>query len=316
MSTIFTIESFAVISNADISILLLNKIIAVDGYEFIHVSPKQLEEEYYQLFEYPKAQIESIASLEIDGQIISNEFYSCVTSSHLIPDSQLLYNSIVFLKRKNSFQYDLEKGSPFLDNNEGTIFYYYVVGLIQKLRLFKSASLKYTVLFHKFKENNRVMRRRYPPIGVQDFEPRYTITEEEAHIFAEHYKKKFDSNLIKLALINFNLSYHLSNRKVMFINLMVCLESLFNLGKDQISHTISRHLAIILSNSLEEFNSNYKKLKKLYSLRSDLVHGNKDYDPHYEAEELQDYVRKAIIFCAEFEGDKKALFEHLNSKGY
>jgi hypothetical protein len=317
MSSTFTLESFAIISNADTSILHLNEIIQPDGYEFLYISPEQLEGEFYEVFNYPKEQVSSKAVVVVqDKNVLASEFYNIVQDTHLLSLTQIIDNSIVFLKRTKSFEYDLEKGSKFIDDKEDVSFNYYVNDLIQKLRLYKPQSIKSTAQFHKFKENNRVIRKLRPPVSVQDFNPKYSIQQEEIEDFKKVYDMTFDNSLVKLALANFNLSYLLNERKIMFINLIVCLESLFNQGKDQISHTISRHLAIILSTNLEEFKANYSRVKKLYSMRSDIVHGNKDINPHDEAVELREYVRRAIIFCAEFGGNKKELFEYLNTKGY
>jgi len=98
---------------------------------------------------------------------------------------------------------------------------------------------------------------------------------------------------------------------------MTCLESLFNLGKDQISHTIARHLSIILSDKKEQFKENYTRIKKLYNIRNSIVHGGE-----YKDDIIQDYlelsnkVRAAINFCNVPDLTKEKLFEDLNSRGF
>ena len=98
---------------------------------------------------------------------------------------------------------------------------------------------------------------------------------------------------------------------------MTCLESLFNLGKDQIAHTIARHLSIIISKDKAEFNTNYSRIKKLYNIRNSIVHGGE-----YKRDIVQDYlelsnkVRAAINYCNVEGLTKEKLFEELNSRGY
>jgi Apea-like HEPN len=98
---------------------------------------------------------------------------------------------------------------------------------------------------------------------------------------------------------------------------MTCLESLFNLGRDQITHTVSRHLSIILSTNATEFQLNYKRIKKLYGIRSTIVHGGttneKIEDVTYE---LQDKVSKAMLYCFKTDLNKSELFDKLNQSGY
>ena len=98
---------------------------------------------------------------------------------------------------------------------------------------------------------------------------------------------------------------------------MTCLESLFNLGKDQIAHTISRHLALILSSDKDEFKINYARIKKLYNIRNGIVHG-----VEYKGNLMDDYidlcekVRRAINYCNTAGLTKEQLFEHLNLSGF
>jgi hypothetical protein len=319
MSGIFTLQSFAVISNADTSILLLNEIIQPDGYEFIHVTPEQLEEKYYKLFSFPKEQFKSNARYIINDEMsryISYEFFDIVRSSNILSLGQVVEDSIIFLKRNRTFEYDMELGTVQYEGEMDNEFQEYLEDLILKLRLFNPTPIKTTVQFHKLLENNTIVSIRGYTYSSMEFNPRYSVSKKEISQFKRIYGTSFKASLVQLAISNFSLSYQIVDKRAKVLVLMICLESLFNQGKDQISHTISRHLAIIMSTSLDEFRTNYTRIKKLYSMRSDIVHGNKDINPYYELEELEEYVRKAIIFCSGFGGNKKELFEYLNAKGF
>jgi hypothetical protein len=111
--------------------------------------------------------------------------------------------------------------------------------------------------------------------------------------------------------------YDLPDGRIRFVTLMTCLESLFNLGKDQIAHTIARHLSIIISTDKSQFNTNYTLIKKLYNKRNSIVHGGE-----YKGDIIQDYldlsnkVRAAIGYCNVDGLTKEKLFEDLNSIGF
>jgi Apea-like HEPN len=88
-------------------------------------------------------------------------------------------------------------------------------------------------------------------------------------------------------------------------------------GKDQIAHTIARHLSVIISKDKPQFNINYSKIKKLYNMRNSIVHGGE-----YKGDIIQDYldlsnkVRAAINYCNKGDLTKEKLFEELNSTGF
>ena len=135
---------------------------------------------------------------------------------------------------------------------------------------------------------------------------------------SEKFVKGFKSNsLTELSISNFNLSYEISDLKTRYITLMTCLESLFNQGRDQITHTVSRHLTLIISNSEKEFQENYYRVKNLYGLRSAIVHGSSTKENLSDAtSELQNKVRQAINYCLQLNYNKKELFDKLNSMGF
>jgi hypothetical protein len=147
----------------------------------------------------------------------------------------------------------------------------------------------------------------------------YTIDDEDVSKLSTTLKAKYESNqLTELAAKNFSLVYDIPDGRIRYITLMTCLESLFNLGKDQIAHTIARHLSIILSEDKEQFKKNYTEIKKLYNMRNNIVHGSeyKGDDLMKDYLNLADKVRKAIIYCNTPSLTKEKLFEELNIRGF
>ncbi|MEH1998052.1 MAG: hypothetical protein V7L00_04635 [Nostoc sp.] len=100
--------------------------------------------------------------------------------------------------------------------------------------------------------------------------------------------------------------------------LITALESIFSLGRDQITHTVARHSSLLISNTKEEFQNNYSKIKKLYNQRSNFIHGSNDKInlPEEDIDFTEELVRRAIIFWINLGGDKQQLFNYFNRLGY
>ncbi|MFI5193211.1 MAG: hypothetical protein ACHQD7_04120 [Chitinophagales bacterium] len=101
------------------------------------------------------------------------------------------------------------------------------------------------------------------------------INSDESKRFGIMFTDKFDVNeLSKIAFESFSVSHLIPDVKTQFVTLMTALESIFNMGENQIVHTVSRHLALLLAKDQAEFTMHYKRIKKLYSLRSKITHGS------------------------------------------
>jgi hypothetical protein len=97
------------------------------------------------------------------------------------------------------------------------------------------------------------------------------------------------------------------------------METLFNENPNQIAHTISRHVSLLISKDKDEFKKNYTEMKELYKHRNEVIHGIKP--PHTIINEtvhkkLICYLRQCIIIILSKNLDKKSLFTHLNVTGF
>ncbi|MBN1186849.1 MAG: hypothetical protein JXB49_31520 [Bacteroidales bacterium] len=196
----------------------------------------------------------------------------------------------------------------------------FVNKLISILRLYKEGMIELNMYFYYDIETKKCTET-----GTYIYSKRSLITKEyiiEDEDISE-IEKKLASNLIindlsKLAYESFMQSYTIDNIKLRYLTLMISLESLFNLGTDQISHTISRHLSLLISETKDVFQENYKKIKKLYDLRSKIIHGSPSLIEVLKTEisVLERMVRAALNFSLSKELSKKELFDLLNSKGF
>jgi len=317
-----TIETYAVFRNIDKSILATNRFIEKFGYKFISISLADLEKYFSSLFSLPEKFKSKYKVLLGDIDIsISNEFYQALTNNREFGYSLLKDKEVIFLKSINDFDQEIINNTI---NNMGIAMQHFgnlqnfVKALTQQFRLFKNGDINCNTQFQISKELRQVTSKSSGLLSTPTGRSLFSLSESEAEILGQQFTETFSSNpLTELAISNFNLSYDIADIKTKYITLMTCLESLFNQGRDQIAHTVSRHLALIISNSEGEFEVNYSRGKELYKLRSAIVHGDKTKEDLHEAtEELQNKVRQAINYCLKIQLNKKQLFDKLNSIGF
>jgi len=314
-----TLESYAHIINVDRTILKLNPTIEKFGYEFIWVDASEFEKDFSEILNIPKndkRKLTIIIGRESKG--ISHELHNSIVHTQILNPMflNMEYPGIILLKRKSNFRILGETMDFVIENKELYNFNSFAKNLILQLRLYKIGEIRCTQLFHISSTTREIsFRKREIEIGSQG---NYTLTDEEAKELSKRLVPKYEFNgLAELAIKNFTIVYDLTDVQIRFITLVTCLESLFNLGKGQIAHTIARHLSIVISNNEEQFKKNYKQIKKLYNMRNSIVHGGK-----HKGDIIQDYlnlsnkVRLAIDFCNIPEMTKEKLFEDLNSRGF
>lgn len=311
-------ESYTHILNADRTILKLNPAIEKFGYKFQWIDASELEKNFSEIFNVPKNDDRSLTIMigrEFKG--ISHELHNALIHTQILGPMflHMEYPGIILLRKFTDFKIS-NLDDLVTENNEFRNFYSFVRDLLLQMRLFKTGEIRVSQLFHITSITREIsLRKREIEIGSHGD---YTLTDEEAEQLSERLVAKYETNVLtELASRNFSIVYDLPDGRIRFITLMTCLESLFNLGKDQIAHTIARHLSVILSNNKDQFKDNYVRIKKLYNMRNSIVHGGE-----YKGDIIQDYlelsnkVRAAINFCNVPGLTKEQLFEDLNSRGF
>ena len=315
----YTFESYAHVLNADKTILKLNPTIKKIGYEFLWVDASGFEENFSEIVNIPKSNDRPLTIMigrEHHG--ISHELHNALV--HTPPFGPMFmhmeYPGILLLRKLTDFEVMGDHMDFITEQREFIAFHSFTKDLILQLRLFKIGEIRFSQLFHITSQTRQISSRShsFSPSSSGD----YTLTDEEAKALSKKLVEKYEANaLTELAVKNFSVVYDLPDGRIRFITLMTCLESLFNLGKDQIAHTIARHLSIIISADKNQFIENYRRIKKLYNMRNSIVHGGE-----YKGDLVQDYldlsnkVRAAINYCNTAGLTKETLFEELNSRGF
>ena len=301
MISYYTVETYAVFKNLDKSILKANDFLYKYGYQFVVVDLHELEKNFSGLFSLPKNfQPETVLTFGDSDITISNEFHKAFLNSSIFGLNSFFLREIILLKRINDYEQKvINKGV----DNGGALqimgeLQEFTKQLVQQLRLFKNGDIFCPVLFQITKQDRHITGK-YSVGGRQVTSlMAYSLSAEEAIRFFGLFRESLQI-------------------KTKYITLMTCLESIFNQGRDQITHTVSRHLALITSKSEQEFQINYRRIKHLYKVRSMIVHGGKVKDDlNSLTSELQNNVRSAINYCLASPHDKETLFDKLNAMGF
>lgn len=324
MKTTYQVECFALLKNVDKSILYLNPLIAEDGYEFIVVSIAELEDDYSGLLRLNK-NLESEGRVELpwpEPTSVGMEFFLSLKNTPLGHWDTLQAGYVVFLKRTKSYQQEVINNT--VDRTGLMTFevemYSYVECLVRKLRLFKNGDIHSPFKFSRSLETGHVVTRHGHERTFFVSGKTLAFKKDELPHLESHLAKTFTSNkLSALAEKEFFSCYSVKDTQVKLVNLMIALESIFNIGRHPIQHIIARHLALVTTDNPSDFSARYSRIKKLYGVRSDVVHGRTA--GHKEnldeiVDELQDLVRKALLFCFKFKGTSGELFAHLNKTGF
>lgn len=322
---VYELETYSMLKNIDETILKLNPIIKERGFEFVGFSIAELENQFYSLF-YFSPENEKGMRVRLNGGMIISERFSKIMHKHPLGGFSNLSlgngeGKAYFLKRIDNTTQKVvnnimqDSGSALGETRDFTD------ELVRKLRLFKNGDIRSLATFHIHKESRHVgtrVERTFDNIYADKI---YKIDDTEISALKVHLLKGLKStDLTKLAESYFDNSYLTFDFRMKFVNLITALESLFNRGKDQISHIISRHLALVISENKKEFEDNYKRIKKIYNIRSQIVHGQKlkanGKNIMESMDELQNLTRKAIVFCIQSGKGKDELFSYFNAKGF
>ena len=299
------------------SILKLNHFIKDDGYYFEKINLAQLELLTAPLLRINYTEIEYI-QLQ-DGTVVSNNFYRAYNRSNISNDLMLNDETLYYIILTKD---ELINGNE----NENNIMAKsdevrkYSLNLLKKLHLLKNSSIEYiTTIQYDYEKKNWKSGIDFGDIR-RFFILRLKIEDSELE-FSETLIKNdlFDDSSFQLSIDFFQLAYRTDNMQLCYLNLMTSLESIFNNSTNPIAHTVARHLALILVDNKEDFLLKYKEIKKMYDLRSAIVHGASKQDYKKVSgnfDILTLYTLKALQFVNEKKLDKKQLFDFLNSYGF
>ncbi len=319
------VNIYTIFRNCDDSILLLNPFLRSKGYIFIKMELNEIEDKFHQLFSVPDRKMGTdtmkFGNAEVSeafGMIIFNHssytdyFFGDLTEHYfaylLTYIDQIKFTDESYYKQIMKFSYDINQFA-----NE----------LLCNLRLIEEGDIESTMTIcvnedntvpHKLWKEELFKRNKVTSIKKETLDNLIELISNNA------YCKLNNSDLTGLSIQTFLSAYKINDSRIRYLTLMICLESIFNVSKDQISHTISRHTAILLSDNIDDFNILYKRIKKLYGIRSTIVHGDSLRKENIQdlINEIENYVRRVfieIVYSAS-NLNREQLFYHLNSKGF
>lgn len=126
----------------------------------------------------------------------------------------------------------------------------------------------------------------------------------------------FDQDFLRLAFENYELSYETQDINLAFLALMAALETLFNPGDQEVTHRISRNVAILLGQDENDSRKLLKNVTELYSKRSKILHRGKRIATKEELIQLRSYVRESIKQIYRLGKNKEDLMDMLDSLGF
>jgi hypothetical protein len=117
--------------------------------------------------------------------------------------------------------------------------------------------------------------------------------------FASDYEEILSSPLgLSLQFIyDAVMANHRSRLELAVVHFIMAAEALVIHELNEISHRISKRIAVLVSDSPTELNEVYRKMKKLYGIRCGIVHGGGKRASPYDVQDLYVYLKKAVKEC-------------------
>lgn len=142
----------------------------------------------------------------------------------------------------------------------------------------------------KFKSSYRTNYSFYDKKDYLDFNP---IKIEVINDFIKKYHKNiYENDLIERMSIKYMNAYEASHLHFSFLAFCIILESLIQ-GNFELVHKISRACGILCGKNLNNSKIIFENVKKIYSVRSKIIHGEK-----FSNEKIQEYLYYIECLCS------------------
>lgn len=224
----------------------------------------------------------------------------------------------------NSIESEGKKGTPKWFNMmvgfDNKFVHGYLNPNLRLMRLFKEGDVRMPLKYYYTIKNGKPHRFMTSASGKYASRELYHLESSELrdlHRFLHDTRIPFERAFLQLAFENFELSYEISNIGLSFLTLMISLETLLNPGEGELKYRISRNTAALLGNDKEAFKSIFTKIRKLYDMRSKVVHtGDSKIIKKDALLNLRYYVRESIKKIYLMKKSKPDILDLLNSKGF
>ena len=194
------------------------------------------------------------------------------------------------------------------------------------MRLFKEGHLFMPERYYFFEDDESAIYLVRTGMGKtamgEDFMKGTTYSLEKSELqdlqtFIQSTKFPFLNPSLRLAHQNFEMAYSIYQKDLSFLALMISMESLFNPGGGELTYRISRNTAVLIGKDKDDSRNIFRKMKKLYGKRCDIVHqGKPNAVTEDDVKDLRDYVIRSIKEFYKIEESKDKILELLNSCGF
>lgn len=140
---------------------------------------------------------------------------------------------------------------------------------------------------------------------------------DDANNFIRSNNLPFDDEILQMAFDSFELSCQTISLELSFISCMIAIESLLNPSDAEVTYRVSRNLAVLLGTDNESSEKLFKNMKRLYSVRSQMVHGKKLKNVvKGDLDTVRNYTKLALRTYLKIGQKRDVLLERLNSMGF
>ncbi len=330
------IVKYYFIHNGNAELLKFNPYLENVGYEFVQVSAADLEGNGNVIKFGNMSDFEELHKfISVDGNNTINE---SVVNSYLVEFLQDFHNysdatdemisDYVVLKRRNGAV--LESASFSLTELIEQASFREEKELVSKLNIFLFGNVFIYGCISIDTTHNKLLS--FDTTACYDPQKwDIQVLKGNDSVLNNLFKKDFKiPEMLELAFSVNNNYFEVKDSNLRFVSIITALESIFNKSStDPIQHILARHCALLVSKNQEQFRSNFKLLKELYSVRSSIVHGEtnkkkldkiKNEMPMHLAK--ANFIFKSVLrellnqsFTPQFALNKEMLFEKLNVEG-
>jgi hypothetical protein len=228
----------------------------------------------------------------------------------------------------NSLEIDIKMNDKRISKNlpsevakfDNNFVHGYLYPRIRLMRLFKEGNISMPLIYYYFIDNDIPEPYMRMSTSLYVLKEPYTLESleiPELRTFIQNTKLPFAKPFLQLAFENFELSYQISDINLSFLVLMISLETLFNLGHQELRYRVSRNAAVLLGKENGDSKNIFSKIKKLYDKRSKFVHtGESNIINREDLLKLRYYVRESIKEINKIDKNKDELIDLLNSCGF
>jgi len=314
----YAIEAYVLLTGVDVSIIALNRVIERYGYTLLAVSLPELEERFSSLVGLVRP-YEKIGTATLQtGLSISSRFFTALEANRYFADFHLSGGPVILLKRLTNYErvivnygYTIGEGDEVCQQMGE-----FATAVIHYLRLVANTRADMLFQFHISDTKRITVLHRGDNRTKRCFQYTIKLNSSQVEQFASLFNPEFEIN--ELSLIGYGKfvrSHDLEDLATELGSLMSAIESVFNYNKRRISHTVSAHVALLVSHDKNEYNQHYVSMRDLYELRSKITHGE-IFDGHLERPimELKWFTRESLIFSLSYPKSKKALFNEFDAR--